>query len=606
MSKCESVRDMSLKAMKNIRFIGILVVFAGSVISLSVKAQTEDMDSSLFIRAMKDELNRNMQQLVYEDYGKPFYIGYTIADAKTYYINASLGAIVSSEELPMRDWQVRVMVGSYQLNDENFQDLSTPSGNSMPYLSIPLDNDYYGIRRALWVATDQVYKSAGQNYKSKLNALKENNIDQKNLPIADFSRIPIIKRNYPSLPATFDKNKYEKMAREISAVFNEYPDIVTSEVLLVFFHADVYYINSEGIEIHRPLTMASLFTIAQAISDDGDMIPDQMIYYSLLPDGLPGLEKLKKDAHTLADNLVALKNAPLFNDSYTGPVLFMHQAVAELVAQNLFSGNQSLTASRESLYNVPQMRMYYGQDNFSLESKIGKRITDEKLSITSLPTLSQYEGIPLIGNFKVDAEGAVPPDTLELVKNGFLETLLNGRTPTRNIRESNGHDRYVLMGGGISNKVGPGVISITSSKTESMDMLKEQLIKSAKEEGLDYAIIIRPVSEGQYHEPLNVYKVNLENGEEQLVRSVNLERITLDKLRQIPGISNNRMVFNTLLSGGYSSSSTLLRSVGASSNGLPVTFILPDAMLLDNIELAGMHKPISGKLPVVSNPVGGK
>ena len=281
----------------------------------------------------------------------------------------------------------------------------------------------------------------------------------------------------------------------------------------------------------------------------------------------------------------------------------MQQAVTELVFENLFTGSQNLAASREPFYNVPQMRMYSGQDNFSLESRIGKRIMDGKLSITAIPKLKEYNGISLIGNYPVDAEGVVPPDTLELVKDGYLKTLLNSRTPTRKISESNGHNRYVLMDGGVSSKVGPGVISVSGTDAMPSDDLKKVLIQKATDEGLDYAIIIRPVSAGNSHQPLNVYKVNLKNGKEQLIRSVNLEEISLDKLRRVPCISKTRTVYNTLLTDSYSGYATSVRSVGVSSSGLPVSFIVPEAVLLDNIELAGTQKQISGKLPVVSNPV---
>ena len=82
-----------------------------------------------------------------------------------------------------------------------------------------------------------------------------------------------------------------------------------------------------------------------------------------------------------------------------------------------------------------------------------------------------------------------------------------------------------------------------------------------------------------------------------------METITLDKLRQIPGISDTQTVYNTLLNNSYSEHTMSVRSVGASASGLPVSFIVPEALLLDNIQLAGVQKPISGKLPAVSNPV---
>ena len=67
------------------------------------------------------------------------------------------------------------------------------NGN-IPYLQLPLDNDYYGIRRSLWVATDNVYKSAAQTYKNKLLALEKNKMGAEDLPIADFSQEDTIKK----------------------------------------------------------------------------------------------------------------------------------------------------------------------------------------------------------------------------------------------------------------------------------------------------------------------------------------------------------------------------------------------------------------------------
>ena len=119
---------MSLQIKKNIRFIGISFLLSFSMLLSKAATDYGGMDSSVIVKAMKDELNRNLKQLDYKDYGRPFYIGYTITDANMYYINASLGALVTSENLPNRDWQVRVLVGNYQLNDENFQDISASSG----------------------------------------------------------------------------------------------------------------------------------------------------------------------------------------------------------------------------------------------------------------------------------------------------------------------------------------------------------------------------------------------------------------------------------------------------------------------------------------------
>ena len=39
-------------------------------------------------------------------------------------------------------------------------------------------------------------------------------------------------------------------------------------------------------------------------------------------------------------------------------------------------------------------------------------------------------------------------------------------------------------------------------------------------------------------------------------------------------------------------------------NGLPSSFVVPGAILLEEIEIEGIDKPLSGNLPIVDNPVG--
>ena len=66
-------------------------------------------------------------------------------------------------------------------------------------------------------------------------------------------------------------------------------------------------------------------------------------------------------------------------------------------------------------------------------------------------------------------------------------------------------------------------------------------------------------------------------------------------LRQSPVFSGSVIVHNTLLS-----------LSGKSTNGLagvPSSFILPDAILLKNIEMQGTRKPLTSMLPILDNPV---
>ncbi|MCD4747559.1 MAG: hypothetical protein K8R58_14785, partial [Bacteroidales bacterium] len=93
---------------------------------------------------------------------------YTLCDGKILFINATLGALITSKEMPVRNSFVRVMVGDYKVNDENFEDANNITVYDVGDISLPIDDDYFGIRRSLWLATDKIYKSAAENYKTKI------------------------------------------------------------------------------------------------------------------------------------------------------------------------------------------------------------------------------------------------------------------------------------------------------------------------------------------------------------------------------------------------------------------------------------------------------
>jgi hypothetical protein len=72
-----------------------------TIISMTVAVFARAQDPVIF-RAMKDELKRNMTELALEGYERPFFISYTVADQHEMSVNASLGAVVRSNEYPAR------------------------------------------------------------------------------------------------------------------------------------------------------------------------------------------------------------------------------------------------------------------------------------------------------------------------------------------------------------------------------------------------------------------------------------------------------------------------------------------------------------------------
>jgi hypothetical protein len=583
-------------------------------------------------KAMKDELERNLKDLAIENLGKPFFISYTICDAKTLFLQSTLGAVIKSEEKPYRTHSARVLVGSYKSNNENYADMNSMNSGNMAQGVIPLDDDYNGIRTSLWKTTDAMYKQAAEIYESKLSAIDQQNLSEEETEIHDFSKTPIVNFAVKDVSFKFEKDEWENTATELSTIFNDYSDIFSSNVSIFFYSATIYFVNSEGTETEYPMNLAAIRINAKTQAEDGEPLFDHLLYYAEIPEDLPTLNDMKTEVKTMADNLVKMKNAPIFDDSYSGPVLFEGQAVAEIFAQSMFASTTGLTAMRQPIFGNQQMAMMLKQMmGKSIEKKLDKKIISTDLTISANPKISEFNGTNLIGSFEVDTEGVVPQDDLVLVKNGILKTLLNGRTPTTKIPDSNGHKRVSLLGGGINSETGPGVIKVTSSSSASSEELKQQLIEAAEEEGLDYAFIIRKMespncgrdkdisvtmlmssfsgggNKSLISRPLYIYKVSLEDGSEELVRTTELSGFTIKSFKDVLGVSKKQFVYNTLLTksvGGMDMGMLAGFNGGWSLNGIPVSFIVPDALLLEETDVQKEKRAVTMKTPVVENPVG--
>lgn len=552
-------------------------------------------------RALNDELARNMNQLRYLDYEKPFFINYTIGSSQHGIILGSLGAIVLSDENKLNTEMVRVMVGNYKLCDENFENENDNvrfNGGNIP---LPLDADYYGIRRTLWIQTDKVYKAAGETYKNKLYILKRNNFPVDSL-VPDFSAAPVAKIKIEGTPFVYNKTEWEKRIREISGYFLKYPDIEDSGVSFRFAKANTYMVNSEGSEVKSPVDVAVITVSAMTTTADGMKVMDKFDLVAPTPDQLPANETFAKEIEVLANRLQKLKTAELFDRNYSGPVLFLDQAASELVSASLFSNEDPLIAIREPLYADRNMKIYYGNNPNSLENKFNKKVVANDLTVKALSQVKTFGASPLIGNFEIDADGVVPPKELTLIENGFLKTLLCDRTPTRMIPKSNGHRRFAFFNNGVSYITGPGIIELTSKKNETREELKAKLIETAKEEGLDYAIIIKKVLPRSVNFPVEIYKVSLTDGKETLVRSAGIGNVTLSSLRKCIGTSNKQTAYNILVNVGPDNGN--LGSYNPDLSGLPASFISPDGILIEELEIQGAPRNLSIEKPIVPNPLG--
>jgi hypothetical protein len=519
-----------------------VLIFLLTISSIWVNAQ----EMPIILKAMNDEMQRGMKELRMDGHEAPFYISYDINDIKTHYFSASAGALLQSGTRGARSKNTRILVGDYEFNDESLDNdiYTNPKPNEIP---MPLDDDYLGIRRSLWITTDAIYRSAAQHFKENQNTLKEKGKELKDLPHRTFARVKPQKvnqyKNFPELDAA----RYEDLVRKLSNQLGDMKELYTSSISLNILQGNRYYVNSEGTQAITPI---SNIVLQIRVSKDHRTSNnrEKVMYFSSV-DKIPSAEVLIEKVKSFGNLVLAEKNEFKIQEEYSGPVLFTDDAVGAILTVLLF-GRETLMANND--LDVDNKQRYESMN--TLEERIGKTIVSESMTVKAKPKLKTFQDVELMGSFEIDDEGVTPPDELVLVDKGVLKTLLNDRSLTKPDQTSNGHAS------------GPGVIEVSFDGNENDKSLKQMLIKLADEEGYDYAYIVKKISFRGMSDS-EVYQVDAKTGEEKRISDSRLAGLQLRSLRKSFG-SKQLMAINFPMSG----------------NNM-VSFICPEALLIEDVDV---------------------
>lgn len=553
-----------------LRFILLTLVF-----QTAAQAQRPEEDSIL--KAMQDELNRNMTELTLPDLGKPFFMMYGLQDQKTYSIMATLGSLTQSHDSQQRfRTTTRVLVGDYSFNDESLEDnlFSQPTARE---IGLPLDQDYFGIRRSFWSATDKVYRDAARHFEKHKETLKETGKALADLPHRSFAKSSPVTLLSSLTPSAFDKAGWEQKARNLSALFLKHPFINNSTVMIQYSEGYTYLVNSEGTIARIPVSTTALMVIGQSKNSEGEFSMKQISHTAKSADKLPTEQQLVVEIEKMITEMESLANTPKFNEEYSGPVLVMGPVVAEVFSNILFRSRENIFATDNI---TPLTGFQYDSEMISMDGKIGKSVCNESITIKAKPKLKSFNGIDLLGSFEMDSEGIVPADELTIVAGGVLKNLLNNRTLTHPSQTANGFSS------------GPGVIEVTLTKKNSEKELKEKLIAQAKKEGLDYAVIVRD-SPGFGFGLMNIYRVSVTDGKEELLRNAILNEASLKTLKRVMGASEKYRAYNL----GGTNFQDLGQDLGV------ISFIIPKAMLFEEMEIQPFRMPSLKEEDYVASPL---
>lgn len=570
--------------MKRLLFFLIFILFT----FCSAQAQ-----NNVLLSAMKDELKRSMEQLKLPDQPGPYYISYFLSDTISLRVMADSGAITVNSDGRARSLKLELRVGNYTQDNTNFVGQMNLGGITSNIVPIPLDDDYDLIRRRLWQATDRAYKNAVEVLNRKKIALQNT---FQNDPLPDFTKAEAISSIAPVNPMVIQKQNLVQLIDQISRGFLNQPGILTSRVDLTVQINNSYYANSEGTTGIEPSSATQLTIAAGTQAADGMPLQNYRSYTVALPQNLPTSAILEKDIKALISELLQERSAPLATE-YSGPVLFTGNAAARLFSQGIA---KLMTGKKLPTSGAPQIRM---QISRSLENpfagKMNAKVAANFLSVKAVPSMKAYNEKAVLGSYRMDEEGILSRD-VSLIENGILKNLMVSRTPVGDIKESNGHAR-----GGRPN---PSVLQVISTNRKPFEQLKQELLNSVKEEGLEFGYIVRGITPGQeaagdiismgsqqgmpeptqfrLARPYSVFRV-YPDGREEMVRGLEFGSFKINVLRDVIATSNDESATDYLISAenSVSGGNAIGMAVGGISPRPNYATIITPSLLIGGIDL---------------------
>jgi len=493
------------------------------------------------LEALLTELDRSKSHLKMDQAQSPFYIEYRVNDVDDFNAEAAFGALRDTQHYHVRVLRVVVRVGDYKQDSYYGQGMGESN-------ILPLDNDPIALRHQLWLSTDEAYKAAVEALAEKQAALKQFSADPS--PVDDFAKASPVTQVEPTVSLKLDEAAWKKNLEDVTDLYKKYPDVQSVSGSAHFQAINEYLANSEGTVTRTGKTTYSIQLNASAQAADGMRLTRNPYWTVARLEELPTRETLLTDSAKMLDTLAALRQAPIVEEEYRGPVLFAPDAANDIVSS--FIGTNVL--GRKPQLGKPN------RTTGAFATSYKTRVLPPFLSVIDNPTISDFQGKSLVGSYSVDSEG-VKPQSVDVIDKGMLSNYLLGRQPIRDFPSSNGHSRAAP-----GSFPGPslGVLLVKSSEAESADALKKRVVQMATD--TDHKFAYRVETMGPGNAPRLLYRVYAD-GHEELVRgAVFSNELDIRALRSdLIAVGDDPLVSNR-------------------AGGIPATIISP-SLLFDELEV---------------------
>jgi TldD protein len=472
------------------------------------------------LEGLLTELDRSKAQLKMDQVQAPYYVEYRVNELEEFDAEAAYGALRENQRIHGRVLRVVVRIGDYK-QDSYF---GRGQGESS---FLPLDDDPIALRHQIWLATDEAYKAAGQALAEKQAAMKQFSADPN--PVDDFAKAPQMIDVEPTTSLKIDEAGWRKTLEDVTSLYKQYPDVQSVTASAKFSAINEYLVNSEGTVTRGGKTTYFVQLSSSAQAADGMRLSRNPAFMVARREELPTREALMGEAKKMLETVVALRQAPIVEEEYRGPVLFAADAaddiVASLIGQNV-------------LGQKPQL----GKPNRTtgaFATSYKTRVLPNFLTIVDDPTLKDFQGKSLVGSYEVDSEG-VKAQAVNTIENGMLANYLIGRVPIRDFSTSNGHGRAAL-----GSFPGPslGVLLVKSSEAQSAEELKKRVIQMVADQGKEYGYRVETLGPG--NAPRLLYRVYAKDGHEELVRGAVFNELDIRAIRNdLIAVGNDPLVSN--------------------------------------------------------------
>ena len=291
---------------------------------MATMAAHEAAKGDALLEALLTELDRSKAELKMDQVPAPYYIEYRVNDVEDFNAEAAFGSMRQSDRSHLRVLRVVVRIGDYKQDSYYSQGLGSAS-------ILPLDNDPIALRRQIWLLTDEAYKSAADAYAEKLSELKKFTADPN--PVDDFARAPVVSALGGTAKLEINQEDWNKTLEQVTNLYRQYPEVQSVNASARFTAVNEYFVNSEGTVVRQGRTTATVTLGGSTQAADGMRLGRSPFWTEEKPEDLPPREALLQESKKILDTQKALREPPIVEESYPGPVLF-----APVASDAVFAG----------------------------------------------------------------------------------------------------------------------------------------------------------------------------------------------------------------------------------------------------------------------------